>query len=998
MNHSPLCGPLARALLRAVRVLPLLVLAVGGAHAAGACRVATDGTGDGSNWASAASLQAALADAACTEIWVRQGTYLPTAGNDRSIGFAINRPLKLYGGFAGAETALAQRSSDVSLTVLSGNIGDPASRTDNSLHVVVIGGLDVAGGNGVYTSADTAIDGLTIAEGYARDDAADPFAEFNGGGLHCNGWGAGKQCGVALDNVVFRDNEAKTRGGAIYLTGSGSLAIAKSTFRANSSRYGGAIRVAGNNSNATTISQSTFAANTALSDGGAVYLSDDGFTISQSTFTGNTAQWGSAVVAGNATSSGRIQQSTFTGNSASDRATVNLTGAGPTSISQSTFISNSSTWPGAAVYLWSGSGHSVASSIFGQGSAPAQSQFFARSGSAIAVSNSIVQGGCTARVNCTATTDADPALQAIADNGGPTQTMLPGAGSPAIDMAGSCTAETTDQRGLARNVNGHCDLGAVELQPPSAPTAVAATAGIAQATVHWTAPASDGAITRYTVTAVEDASRSCLSTAGSPVATTCTVTGLTGGTAYTFAVVASSAQGAGSASTPSAPVTPTAAAVADPDPAGPSTLPISTPGTTTITDPALPVVLGPDAGGGTIVLPGTGTTPVTLQVTINGQPLQVQALPGTQLRIAQIDGQSVLVLVVLQGWAQMTSSAVGQPLVLAGAVLLSSGSANTRVQAQPLVVAVEAGSLVPPTGSLPEVGRMGLQAGERLQVDASGAVVSITLGSLGGSTAQPGDAMAFANLPAAITVDEKVFARLGGSIARLGGVSLAQGLETAPSGVVLVRDGAQVFQLLPLQPITIDVRQPDGVAFTPLGLLRWVRGGVVVQFAPAVADLAGLAQAVSAALPDGKLKLGAEGVLQLRTGGRTYVLRPDWTGGGAASTGTPQVGLDGQGRIYLQAGQGVRQWLLPSLLNHTQASAILSAALPGASLAVQPSSSDGAMTLGYAGQQWRLVPQRLLPEGNAANVPPLAGPWWMGSDGLLYLRLGGVVQGVRITD
>ena len=796
--------------------------------------------------------------------------------------------------------------------------------------------------------------------------------------------------------MVFRDNEAKTRGGAIYLTGSGSLAIAKSTFRANSSRYGGAIRVAGNNSNATTISQSTFASNIALGDGGAVYLSDDSFTIAQSTFTGNSAQWGSAVVVGNTTSSGRIQQSTFTGNSASDRATVNLTGGGPTSISQSTFSSNSSTWPGAAVYLWSGSGHSAASSIFGQGGAPAQSQFFARSGAAIAVSNSIVQGGCTARVNCTATSDADPVLQAIANNGGPTQTMLPGAGSPAIDMAGSCTAEATDQRGLARNVNGQCDLGAVELQPPSAPTAVAATAGIAQATVHWAAPASEGTITRYTVTAVEDGSKSCMSTAGTPVATTCTVTGLASGVAYTFVVVASSAQGAGTASTASAPVTSTAVVVADPGPTGPPTLPINTPGTTTITDPALPVVLGPDAGGGTIVLPGTGTTPVTLQVTINGQPLQVQALPGTQLRIAQIDGQSVLVLVVLQGWAQMTSSAVGQPLVLAGAVLLSSGNANTRVQAQPLVVAVQVGSLVPPAGSLPQVGRMDLQAGERLQVDASGAVVSITLGSLSGSTTQPGDAMAFANLPAAITVDDKVFARLDGSIARLGGLNLAQGLETAPSGAVLVRDGALVFQLLPLQPITIDARQPDGVAFTPLGLLRWVKGGVVVQFAPAVADLAGLTHALIAALPDAQLKLGAEGVLQLRTGGRTYVLRPDWTGAGSPGTGTPQIGVDAQGRIYLQAGQGARQLLLPSVLNHAQASAILTAAIPGATLAVQPAGADGSLLLTLAGQQWRLVPQWVLPEGSAANVPPQAGPWWMGADGLLHLMLGTQVQGMRI--
>jgi alpha-tubulin suppressor-like RCC1 family protein len=531
---------------------------------------------------------------------------------------------------------------------------------------------------------------------------------------------------------------------------------------------------------------------------------------------------------------------------------------------------------------------------------------------------------------------------------------------------------------------------------PGAPTAVTATAGDSQVRVAWTAPASDGgsAITAYTVTAVANPAKTCTVNTGSPLPTTCTVPGLVNGTAYTFTVKARNAAGDSLASAASAPVTPTA-------PAGggaPTSVNVNSTGTTTITNPTLPIVVGPGAVGATIVLPGTGSTPVTLQVTVNGQALTVTALPGTQLQVAQVNGQSVLVLVVLQGWASMTSSAVGQPLVLAGEVLLSSGSAGTTVEAQPLTVAVVAGSLVPPAGSLPQVGRMGLLAGEKLQVNERGALVAIALGSLKGDTTQPGDAMAFANLPASITVDGKAFARLAGPLARLSGASLAQGLEIAPSGVVLVRSGAQVYQLLPTQPITIDATLPDGITFTPLGLLRWVRGGVVLQFAPAVADLTGLANAITALLPDARLKLGAEGVLQLRTGGHTYVLRPDWTGGGATTTGTPQIGVDEQGRIYLQAGQGARQLLLPALLSPVQANTLLTTALPGAVLAMQPGSSDGAMALTLAGQTWRLVPQWVLPEGNAAQVPAPSATWWMGADGVLYLKLGAQVQGVRITD
>ena len=347
-------------------------------------------------------------------------------------------------------------------------------------------------------------------------------------------------------------------------------------------------------------------------------------------------------------------------------------------------------------------------------------------------------------------------------------------------------------------------------------------------------------------------------------------------------------------------------------------LSVTTPSVITVTDPGPPITVGPDAGGASIVLPGTGTTPVQLQNTVNGQPLTVAALPGTLLHVTRVNGQSVLVLVVLQGWASMESSTAGQPMVLAGDVVLSSGAAGTRIEAQRLAVAVVSGALVPPQGSLPQLGAKGLLAGERLLVDASGKLEGISLGSLKGDAQLPGDAMAFANLPPAISVDGKAFARLAGPVTRLAGASVAQGLEVAPTGVILLRADGAIYQLLPVQPIAIDATQPDGLAFTPLGLLRWVRGGVVVQFAPAVADLAGLATAVAAKWPEAKIKLMAEGVLRLSLGGQTHVLRPEWTGAGSTTTGTPQVELE-EGSLRFGAGNGPVQWLLPALLSHTQA-------------------------------------------------------------------------------
>jgi len=87
---------------------------------------------------------------------------------------------------------------------------------------------------------------------------------------------------------------------------------------------------------------------------------------------------------------------------------------------------------------------------------------------------------------------------------------------------------------------------------PGPPIIGTATAGVAQATVTFSAPVSNGgsAITGYTVTS------SLSNIIGNGSASPITVTGLTNGIAYTFTVTATNANGTGSASSASNSVTP----------------------------------------------------------------------------------------------------------------------------------------------------------------------------------------------------------------------------------------------------------------------------------------------------------------------------------------------------------------------------------------------------------------------------------------------------------
>ncbi|MEO1672247.1 MAG: Calx-beta domain-containing protein [Cyanobacteria bacterium J06631_2] len=217
---------------------------------------ATDGEETGESWGDAyTDLQDALAVAgASDQIWVAEGTYVPTPTVDRDISFVIPSGVNLYGGFLGNETDLDQRDIRNNLTILSGNIG-ANSAGDNSHHVVNISN----------TVASTIIDGFTVTGGQAngtdafrvnRTDGAafsgrtnasatlsnliitGNSASEDGGGIFL-----GDNSSPTIDSVSFINNSANDNGGAIHFDSGGNLSISNSLFTENQSQTAGAIYV-----------------------------------------------------------------------------------------------------------------------------------------------------------------------------------------------------------------------------------------------------------------------------------------------------------------------------------------------------------------------------------------------------------------------------------------------------------------------------------------------------------------------------------------------------------------------------------------------------------------------------------------------------------------------------------------------------------------------------------------------------------------------------------
>lgn len=320
--------------------------------------------------------------------------------------------------------------------------------------------------------AGSAGGGISVAAGSLTLRGSEVTGNFSAGD------GAGVyvyyQSAADISDSTLSGNKSATGAGGASLGPSsyGNSKIKDSVFEGNTGALGGGLYAKGG----IDVDSTLFSGNTAERAGGAVtgslvnsiFVPVDS-SVTNSTFTGNKAEVGGALLAVSGT---KVQSSTIVGNTSTNSSgPAYAEGAGIIAMNGEVKLDNtivSANTPTdiratpAATDPFPVSAGSIAGSFNLIGTAPGVSVLESVPGSNI--------------------TSALPQVGPLADNGGPTKTMLPAVSSPVVNKGSSPL--TVDQRGLIRPIdfnsipfssadgaNG-ADIGAVELQggplPPNA--------------------------------------------------------------------------------------------------------------------------------------------------------------------------------------------------------------------------------------------------------------------------------------------------------------------------------------------------------------------------------------------------------------------------------------------------------------------------------------------------------------------------------------------------
>jgi len=300
----------------------------------------------------------------------------------------------------------------------------------------------VCGGAGIYNSPGTT---MTVTNSVFSFNHAD-----------CSGGGIFNAGILTVTNSTFSNNDGgfEGEGGALFNNYGGTMTVINSTFTSNQGRInGGAIH----NHASTSIYNSTFSGNYAgdecptcnppvIASGGAITNYPGTLYIENSTLTANTG--GGIVSQGTAT----LANSTVVFNTADLVGGIGNAAGTTFNIRNSIIAGNTQGTGGTDLYgVFTSQGYNIVGTLGIPGS-------------------STITGTTTG--NQVGVSMASINLSALQNNGGPTLTHIPLAGSIAINRGNpnfpSPPNPATDQRGVARVQNLRLDVGAVETNLPTA--------------------------------------------------------------------------------------------------------------------------------------------------------------------------------------------------------------------------------------------------------------------------------------------------------------------------------------------------------------------------------------------------------------------------------------------------------------------------------------------------------------------------------------------------
>ncbi len=326
------------------------------------------------------------------------------------------------------------------------------------LDSLIISGGHNAQGGGIISNIDTTI--LTVKKCHFTGNSARGvggaiyFSRISGPGLPI----------LTLQDSTFTGNSAVLEGGAIYATY--PIQIQSCSFTGNNGRRGGAIFMQAGTGPTSNFKDSVFTGNSATSDGGAIYLADGSILLERSTVDGNSALFngGGVYCSGNAI---LLKSSTVSRNSAKISGGGIFIYSGYNIFENSTIALNTANDYGGGIFFHntlSAENCTIAANtakIAGGGLAE---------GVAYLRATLVCGNGAPSSPDVLLRDKVNPetnlitpilSLAPLGNYGGPTQTMPPLIGSPAIDSPGYSPLYY-DQRGYP--CIGPRDIGAVEYQ------------------------------------------------------------------------------------------------------------------------------------------------------------------------------------------------------------------------------------------------------------------------------------------------------------------------------------------------------------------------------------------------------------------------------------------------------------------------------------------------------------------------------------------------------